>query len=92
MRYTTSEREYHLAVQRLDQRLVAIYKQNNPTTLDVLLAAKSFQDVLDQLDYLGAIAGRTSTSPPRSPRAKHQVAAARAHTRTVRQHVKLEQT
>ena len=45
-------------MQRLDQRLVAIYKQNSPSTIDVLLAAKSFQDVLDQLDYLGAIAAQ----------------------------------
>ena len=70
----TSSASTALAVQRLDRRLVAIYKQSDPTTIDVVLAAKSFQDVLDQLDYLGAIASRTSTSPPRSQTAKQQVA------------------
>ena len=91
VRYTYLRREYHLALQRLDQRLVAIYKQNDPSTIDVLLAAKSFQDVLDQLDYLGAIAVQDKHVATAVAAAKHQVAAARAHTRTVQQHVQLEQ-
>ena len=84
-------RQYHLAVQRLDQRLVDIYKQNDPTTIDVLLAAKSFQDVLDQLDYLGAIATQDKNVATAVATTKHQVAAARARTIDVRQHVRLEQ-
>jgi len=91
VRFGYLRREYHLALQRLDQRLVAIYKQEDPTTIDVLLAAKSFQDVLDQLDYLGAIAVQDKHVATAVATAKRQVAAARAHTRTVREHVKLEQ-
>ena len=35
--------EYTLSVQRLNARLVAIYKEEDPTTIDVILTAKSFQ-------------------------------------------------
>jgi len=58
VRFRYLKREYALSVQRLNRRLVAIYEQDDPTTIDVLLSAKSFQDVLDQLDYLGAIASQ----------------------------------
>jgi murein DD-endopeptidase MepM/ murein hydrolase activator NlpD len=90
-RYRFLRTQYHLALQRLDQRLVTIYKQNDPTTIDVLLAAKSFQDVLDQLDYLGAIAAQDKHVATAVAAAKHQVAVALTHTRTVQEHVKVEQ-
>src|SRR5216683_7244215 len=47
VRFRYLKREYALSVQRLNRRLVAIYEQDDPTTIDVLLSAKSFQDVLD---------------------------------------------
>ena len=82
IRFGILRREYHLAVKRLDQRLVDIYKQNDPTTLDVLLAAKSFQDVLDQIDYLGAIAAQDKHVASAVAATKRQVASARTRTRT----------
>src|SRR5580765_6125097 len=48
--------EYRLALRRLELRLIDIYKQSEPTTVDILLASRSFTDVLDQLDYLGVVA------------------------------------
>ncbi|HUJ93196.1 MAG TPA: peptidoglycan DD-metalloendopeptidase family protein [Gaiellaceae bacterium] len=91
VRYSGLRREYTLAVERLDQRLVAIYKQPDPTTIDVLLAAKSFQDVLTQLDYLGAIASQDKHVATSVATAKAQVASARARTRVARQHVRDEE-
>ncbi|MDX6469799.1 MAG: hypothetical protein QOF75_1602 [Gaiellaceae bacterium] len=76
--------EYTLSVQRLDTRLVAIYKAEDPTTIDVLLSAKSFQDVLDQLDFLGAIAKQDKRVATAVATAKSQVKVARARTKTVR--------
>ena len=76
--------EYALSVQRLDLRLVAIYKQNDPTTIDLLLAAKSFDDVLDQLDYLGAIANQDKHVAAAVATAKREVKTAREKTKTVR--------
>jgi len=79
--------EYVLSVQRLNQRLVSIYKQNDPTAIDVLLTAKSFQDVLDQLDYLGAVANQDKKVATAVAQAKREVKVARRRTATVRQGV-----
>ncbi len=76
--------EYTLSVRRLDTRLVSIYEQGDPSTIDLLIAAKSFQDVLDQLDYLGAIANQDKRVANAVATAKRQVGAARARTKTVR--------
>ncbi len=51
-------KQYDLSVERLSARLVAIYESGEPTTLDVLLDADSFSDVLEQLDYLSSIAAQ----------------------------------
>jgi murein DD-endopeptidase MepM/ murein hydrolase activator NlpD len=90
VRFRALRRQYSLAVLRLDQRLVAIYKQPDPSTLDLLVAAKSFQDVLDQVDYLGAVAAQDKRVAAQVAAAKHQMAAARRHTRRVRQTVTAE--
>ena len=71
-------------MERLNRRLIAIYEQDDPTTIDVLLTAKSFQDVLDQLDYLGAIANQDKHVADAVATAKKQVKAARAKTAVVR--------
>jgi murein DD-endopeptidase MepM/ murein hydrolase activator NlpD len=84
-------REYGLAVQRLDLRLVEIYKQPDPSTVDVLLAARSFQDVLDQLDYLNAIAAQDKQVAVEVGTAKVKVKDARARTAVARQGVRHEQ-
>jgi murein DD-endopeptidase MepM/ murein hydrolase activator NlpD len=83
-RFHYLKREYALSVRRLNQRLVAIYKQGDPSTIDLLLESKSFQDVLDQLDYLGAIANQDKTVATAVATAKRQVTVARAKTKTVR--------
>jgi murein DD-endopeptidase MepM/ murein hydrolase activator NlpD len=82
--------EYRLAVRRLELRLIDIYKQNEPTTVDILLAARSFDDVLDQLDYLGAIAAQDKKVAGQVSTAKRQVKIARTKTMTVRRGVKQE--
>jgi murein DD-endopeptidase MepM/ murein hydrolase activator NlpD len=83
-RFQYLKREYALSVRRLNERLVAIYKQGDPSTIDLLLESKSFQDVLDQLDYLGAIANQDKTVATAVATAKRQVTVARAKTKTVR--------
>ena len=89
-RFRYLRREYAISVQRLDQRLVTIYKSNSPTTVDVLLAARSFQDLLDQLDYLGAIAAQDKEVAAQVGTAKRAVIAARAKTATMRRGVQNE--
>jgi murein DD-endopeptidase MepM/ murein hydrolase activator NlpD len=48
--------QYEIAVERLSARLVAVYEGGDPSTLDVLVQAQSFSEVLEQLDYVSSIA------------------------------------
>ncbi len=50
--------QYGLSQKRWGQRLVAIYEQGEPSTLDVLVQADNFSDILDQLDYVSLIAAQ----------------------------------
>jgi murein DD-endopeptidase MepM/ murein hydrolase activator NlpD len=90
LRFHDLKREYRLAVHRLDIRLVDIYKQNEPTTVDVLLAARSFDDVVDQLSYLGAIAAQDKKVAGQVATAKHQIAVQRRKTKKIRHGVQQE--
>jgi murein DD-endopeptidase MepM/ murein hydrolase activator NlpD len=89
-RFRYLRHEYKLAVKRLDLRLVEIYKQNEPTTVDVLLAARSFTDVIDQLGYFGLIAAQDKKVAAQVGTAKHQVKVQRARTTKVRHGVQQE--
>jgi murein DD-endopeptidase MepM/ murein hydrolase activator NlpD len=89
-RFRDLRHEYSLAVIRLDNRLVSIYKQPDPGTVDLVLQAKSFQDVLDEFNYLGLLAKADQTIATQVQTAKIQVAAARKKTATVRQTVENE--
>jgi murein DD-endopeptidase MepM/ murein hydrolase activator NlpD len=89
-RYRALRRQYALAVQRLERRLVAIYEEPAPTTVDVVLAARSFQDVLDQLDYLGAIASQDKRIAGQVATAERQVASARKRTKAAKSVVFVE--
>jgi len=90
IRFRYLRHEYNLAVKRLNLRLVDIYKQNEPTTVDVLLAARSFTDVIDQLGYLGLIAAQDKKVAAQVGTAKHQVKVQRARTTKVRHGVQQE--
>jgi len=90
IRFRYLEREYALAVRRLNLRLIDIYKQNEPTTVDVLLAARNFDDVLDQLDYLNAIAAQDKKVAGQVATAKRKIKKQRAATTKVRTSVRQE--
>ena len=90
VRFHYLKHEYALAVKRLNLRLIDIYKQDEPTTVDVLLAARNFDDVLDQLDYLGAIAAQDKKVAGQVATAKLQIKRQRAATTKVRRSVQME--
>jgi murein DD-endopeptidase MepM/ murein hydrolase activator NlpD len=90
IRLNTLKHQYKLALARLNLRLVDLYKQNEPTTVDVVLAARSFQDVLDELDYLGAVATQDKNVAAQVRTAKLQVKVARRQTASVRTGVQHE--
>jgi murein DD-endopeptidase MepM/ murein hydrolase activator NlpD len=87
LRFDTLKREYSLAVRRLNLRLVNMYKQDEPTAIDIVLEARSFDDVLQQLDYIGAVAKQDSSIATSVATAKRRVRTARAQTRQVKQGV-----
>jgi len=90
VRFHYLKHEYALAVKRLNLRLIDIYKQDEPTTVDVLLAARNFDDVLDQLDYLGAIAVQDKKVAGQVASAKREIKRQRAATTKVRRSVQME--
>ncbi len=90
IRFRYLKHEYVLAVKRLNFRLIDIYKQDEPTTVDVLLAARNFDDVLDQLDYLGAIATQDKRVAGQVATARRQINLQRAATTKVRRSVQQE--
>jgi len=78
---------YRLELTRLDQRLVAVYESPDPTTLDLVLQAKSFQDIVDQVDYLGRVAQENRSIVAQVAHARDRVTAARAKTAKVRRRI-----
>jgi murein DD-endopeptidase MepM/ murein hydrolase activator NlpD len=82
--------QYRIALTRLNRRLVEIYESEQPTTLEVVLAARSFHDLLDQLDYLGAIARNDVEVTNDVARAKQRMRLARARTKKVKVSVAAE--
>lgn len=90
IRFHTLKHEYRVAIRRLDLRLVNIYKQNEPTAVDIVLAARSFEDVVSQLDYLGAVAKQDKSVASAVAGAKQQVRLARLRTKQVQQGVAQE--
>jgi murein DD-endopeptidase MepM/ murein hydrolase activator NlpD len=81
---------YRIAVARLDLQLVAMYKSPQPGTLELVLQAKTFQDVLDEMNYLKLIARQDEAIERQVASAKHRVVLARAKTLQVRRRVASE--
>jgi len=74
--------QYELSVARLSARMVAIYEGEDPSTLDVLVEAKNFRDILEQLEFLDSIADQDRTI------VRH-VAGARDHMHELRARIAL---
>ncbi len=84
------EEQYRAAVERLNRRLVDIYETNDVNTLAVVFSADSFQDMLDQLDYLkqiGSLDKRIARAVGESKTAMKQ---AQVRTRKVKASVESE--
>jgi murein DD-endopeptidase MepM/ murein hydrolase activator NlpD len=89
-KYEFERRQYHAALGRLNARLVDIYTSTDPSTLDVILASRSFEATMDQIDYLNAIAGQDKQIAADVAVAKRQARTAQLHTRVARKRVTSE--
>jgi murein DD-endopeptidase MepM/ murein hydrolase activator NlpD len=83
-------RQYAKSVRQLNLRMVDIYETQDPTLVDVIIQSKSFQDVLDQLHYLEAIANQDKRIAGEVATARDEVHVARERTKKVRARVHSE--
>jgi murein DD-endopeptidase MepM/ murein hydrolase activator NlpD len=87
LRYGALRQEYRAAVQRLDERLVEIYKTDPPSTAEIVLQARSIDDLLNELSYFNAIAANDKRIATEVRIAREQVRVQRLRTIRVRAHV-----
>jgi murein DD-endopeptidase MepM/ murein hydrolase activator NlpD len=79
--------QYRLAMERLDRRVVELYKQDQPGTLDVVVSAASFSDALDQLDYMRDIGNQDVHVSASVEAARDEMRVLRAQTQETQQRV-----
>jgi murein DD-endopeptidase MepM/ murein hydrolase activator NlpD len=84
------KRQYALAVERLNKRLVDIYETDPLDTVGVVLSARSFTELLDQLDYLNQIGGQDQRIALDVGTAKDAMRRTRAKTKRIRTAVQVE--
>lgn len=76
-----------IAQRRLNERLVAIYQSEDPTTVEVVLAATSLGELLDQLEYRTEIGDQDRRIADQVAEAKRRVREARERTKRIRAEV-----
>jgi murein DD-endopeptidase MepM/ murein hydrolase activator NlpD len=83
-------RTYAKAVHELNLRMIDLYTTPDPTLVEVIIESDSFQEALDQIHYLGAIAQQDKHIASRVRVARNQVHATRERTKKVRARVHSE--
>jgi murein DD-endopeptidase MepM/ murein hydrolase activator NlpD len=83
-------RAYGKALHELNLRMIDIYETHDPTLVEVIIESDSFQDALDRINYLDAIAQQDKHIATRVRDARDQVHATRERTKVVRARVHSE--
>jgi murein DD-endopeptidase MepM/ murein hydrolase activator NlpD len=83
-------RQYAKVVRQLNLRMIDIYETQDPTMVEMILESRSFQDVLDRLHYLDAIARQDKRIASMVASARDDVHVAREQTKKTRYHVHAE--
>ena len=83
-------RQYASVLRQLNLRMIDIYETRDPSLVEVILNSKSFQDVLDQIQYLEAIARQDKRIAAAVAGARDQVHVARERTKKIRTRVHSE--
>ena len=78
------KQQYGTAVDRLSLRLIEVYEEGEPSTVDVALSATSFSDLVDQLDYVRDLGQSDSRIASDVADARDSMRVARAKTKKVR--------
>jgi murein DD-endopeptidase MepM/ murein hydrolase activator NlpD len=77
-------REYERVVRTLNQRMIDIYESRDPTLVEVIINSDSFQDALDHIHYLNAIATQDEQIAAEVGIARDEMKVARAKTKRTR--------
>ena len=83
-------REYARVLRELNVRMIDMYETRDPTLLDVIIESDSFQDALDRIHYLEAIAEQDKHIAKSVGTARDRVRVARERTKEVRARVRSE--
>jgi murein DD-endopeptidase MepM/ murein hydrolase activator NlpD len=83
-RYEFYRKEYNALIDRLGNRLIDIYEGGEPSSLEVLLSAKTFTDLISQADYVNAIVAQDKHIAGQVGTAKQRVRRQREHTKRFR--------
>lgn len=86
--FLTTQRQ--LATRRLARRLVEIYESDDPSTLEIMLGARSLQDAIDRVEYAQAVADQDRRIVAAVTTARRSLVAARQRTRRLRDSVRSE--
>ncbi len=87
---TALKAQQRLAQSRLQHRLVDIYESGDPSTVEVLLGARSIQDALDRSSYFAAIADQDKQIVKQVTAARVSLQFERVRTRHLRDRVLAE--
>jgi murein DD-endopeptidase MepM/ murein hydrolase activator NlpD len=82
--------QYKLSVDRLNERLVSIYESRDPSTLEVVLGARSIQEALDLTNYLTKIGQEDKRVAAEVEHSKLVVKQARTKTAKLRRKIQGE--
>jgi murein DD-endopeptidase MepM/ murein hydrolase activator NlpD len=83
-RFNFLRSQYELSLARLNNRLVDIYENGVPNTLDVLVSAKSFSDLISQAEYVESIGSQDKHIADQVRLVKASVHAQRERTKRFR--------
>jgi murein DD-endopeptidase MepM/ murein hydrolase activator NlpD len=89
-RYRFYRSEYRALIERLGNRLVDLYEQGEPSSLEVLFAAKSFDDLVDQAQVVESLASQDRSIAGQVGNARERVRVQREHTKKFRSLVAAE--
>jgi murein DD-endopeptidase MepM/ murein hydrolase activator NlpD len=83
------QRQHKAATDRLNKRVVEIYTSESPDALAVVLQAASFEEILDQLEFLNEIGRQDEKIAAEVARAKVAMRKTREATRKTRNRVRV---
>jgi len=78
------QRQYRVAIARLNKRLVDIYTEDRPDAVSFVLAASNFADLLDQIEFLNDIGRQDERIATRVRDAKNSMRITRERTKHIR--------